>query len=135
MPSFLSFALKYRVYLILALIVCGPVLLLPHTLPVFAFIVGLDSILSLVAGAIFAVATIFAHLAPEPFKEAAVKHVETVLGRTRAQKMILFCYRLVAYSNTALLVLTSHPYFAFAGLCTHVVLACYNRVLAKIHAA
>lgn len=53
MLSFFKVLAHLYPYIFLALVICGPVLLLPHTLPVFMFLAVVDSVGTILLGALF----------------------------------------------------------------------------------
>lgn len=129
-PSFL--ARLYR-FAFLALIIGGPVLTLPHTMPVFLFVAYLDAAIGLFFAALVALCYVIHSSAPEKFREANFGEVGAkITGATRLQRFGYHVNRLAHFAGVALLVATAHPVFGGISLLGYVSVSALLRLVKKV---
>ena len=123
-------------FLFLALVVCGPVLLLPaHAAGVY--LRG--------HGGRHRDAGLRCHPPPSatrstpPFLtgcgRSSQKRLRRSLDSHRLAKITLFFNRAFNLSTALLLILTAHPWFGGLAVLEHLIVSAYLRLMAKIHAA
>ena len=124
---------SYYPLLFLALVLCGPVLMVPHMHALFLCVAVVDSIFTVGAAGFVALMYLLHRYMPVLVLELTRQAADKVLGATLVEKISFYLYRLVSFLSTALLFTSLHPYFAAFGVLGHVTVTAARTLMARIH--